>query len=231
MSAPKDLDLLLKSFLSEGPMELPDPSYDEVRSRMEQTRQRAYIGSWRTLNVNNFWKVGLAVVAVVAIAVVAYNLLPGVRDQTGQPWPSAVPSASPGAASLAAGSFGSHGGNIQLDATGGGSNVTGSMIYADQGGAELGGFVVDLQCTRQTEGGLIFIGGPISDSTKGYATDTPVGTNIALILQRGSPVTAEIFVENPDPHEPDCMTFLQSIPNERPQGALEPIVGAVELGP
>jgi hypothetical protein len=105
------------------------------------------------------------------------------------------------------------------------------MIYADQGGAEQGGFTVHLKCTRETAGGLIFIGGLISDATQGYAQNAPVGTNVALILQRGSPVTAEMFVEYPDPHEPDCATFLASIPDERPAGALEPIVGAVTLRP
>jgi len=230
MTPRRDPDRLIHAFLMEGQTELPDPVYDAVRDRIEQTRQRAFIGSWRTSNMNNFLKVGLAVLAVVAIAVVAYNLLPGVRDQTGQPSPSAIPSTSPGPAALVVGSFGSHGGNIQLDATGDGSNVTGSMIYADNGGAELGGFTVDLKCTRATEGGLIFIGGPISDATKGYVTNAPVGTNVALILQRGSPVLAEILVQYPDPHEPDCMTFLESIADDRPPGALEPIVGAVEFG-
>jgi len=230
MTPRRDPDRLIHAFLMEGQTELPDPVYDAVRDHIEQTPQRVVIGPWRTPDVNNFLKVGLAVVAVVAIAVVAYNLLPGLRNQTGQPSPSAVPSINPGPASLAAGSFSSHGGDIVLDAAGDGSNVTGSMIYADQGGAELGGFTVDLKCTRATEGGLVFIGGLVSDSTKVYARDAPVGTNVALILQRGSPVTAEIMVASPDPNEPDCMTFLESLSDERPQGALEPIVGAVEFG-
>jgi hypothetical protein len=105
------------------------------------------------------------------------------------------------------------------------------MTYADVGGESLGGFVVDPQCTRTTPGGLIMIAGPITESTKGYIESAPVGTNIALILQPGSPVSAEIFVESPDPHEPDCGKFLDSIADERPPGALEPITGAVELNP
>jgi hypothetical protein len=104
MSAPRDLDRLLQSFLNEGPQELPDPSYDEVRDRMEHTRQRAFIGSWRTPDMNRFLKVGLAAAAVVLIAVVGYNLLPGSPTPGGEPSaspsvpPTAEPTPSPGAA-------------------------------------------------------------------------------------------------------------------------------------
>jgi hypothetical protein len=96
MSAPRDLDRLLRSFLSEGPMELPDPSYDEVRDRMEHTRQRAFIGSWRTPDMNRYLKMGLAAAAAVVIAVVGFNLLPG--SPTPGEEPSASPSVSPSVA-------------------------------------------------------------------------------------------------------------------------------------
>ena len=89
MSAPRDLDRQIQSFLAEGPMELPDASYDEVRDRMEHKRQRAFIGSWRTPDVSNILKVGLAAAAVLVIAVVAFNLLPG------SPTPGGEPSATP----------------------------------------------------------------------------------------------------------------------------------------
>ena len=99
MSAPRDLDRLLQSFLNEGPQELPDPSYDEVRDRMERTRQRAFIGSWRTPDMNRYLKIGLAAAAVVVLAVVSYNLLPGSAGPgagpTGTPEsPSVSPSAT-----------------------------------------------------------------------------------------------------------------------------------------
>jgi hypothetical protein len=89
MSAPRDLDRLLQSFLKEGPQELPDPSYDQVRDRMEHTRQRAFIGSWRTPDMNRYLKIGLAAAAVVVVAVVGYNLLPGSAT------PGAGPTATP----------------------------------------------------------------------------------------------------------------------------------------
>ena len=93
MSAPRDLDGLLTTFLKEGPLELPDPSYDQVRDRMEHRRQRTFIGPWRTPDMTNFARVGLAAAAVVIVAVVAVNLLPGSPAPGGEP--SASPSVEP----------------------------------------------------------------------------------------------------------------------------------------
>ena len=104
MSAPRDLDQMIRSFLAEGPMELPDPSYDEVRDRMEHRRQRAFIGPWRTSDMDRYLKIGLAAAAVVVIAVVGSQFLgdsntgsPGATEtprQTATPAASTEPSAS-----------------------------------------------------------------------------------------------------------------------------------------
>ena len=88
MSAHRDLDRMIQSFLAEGPMELPDTSYDEVRDRMEEKRQRAFIGPWRTPDVSNLLKIGLAAAAVVLIAVVGYQFL---GKSTGGPGASETP--------------------------------------------------------------------------------------------------------------------------------------------
>jgi hypothetical protein len=101
MSAPRDVDRLLNSFLDEGPMELPDASYDQVRARIDQTRQRAVVGSWRfSLMNNNIVRVGLAAAAVVVIAIIAINLLPGSPTPGGEP--STSPSAEPSEAAPSA---------------------------------------------------------------------------------------------------------------------------------
>jgi hypothetical protein len=94
MSAPRDLDRLLQSFLKEGPQELPDPSYDEVRDRIEHARQRAFIRAWRTPDVNRYLSIGLAAAAVVLIAVVGFNLLPGSPAPGGEPSATPEPSAA-----------------------------------------------------------------------------------------------------------------------------------------
>ena len=192
-------------------------------------QRRSWWPARRFSNMNTQIKALLAVAAVVAIAVVGYNLLPGRGGIGG---PIATPSPSPGP--LAIGSFLSHGGQIELDATGEGANVTGSMTYTDVGGAEVGYFAIDLACTRTTESGLVLIGGPVTDSTNvdEYA---PAGSNVALVLERGSPAKAVIWFEHPEPHQASCPAFLETIPDEGDSGfepaALEPIEGTLELRP
>jgi hypothetical protein len=93
MTASRDPDRLIHAFLHEGLDELPDPVYDEVRDRIELTRQRAFIGPWRTSDMNRYLKIGLAAAAVLVVAVVGYNLLPGSPASGGEP--SASPSVSP----------------------------------------------------------------------------------------------------------------------------------------
>jgi hypothetical protein len=181
--------------------------------------------------MNNPVRLAIAAAAVLVVALVGYQLLQSNTGGVGGQ-PTATPTPTP--APLAVGSFISHGGQIELDASGDGANVTGSMTYADEGGAELGGFTVDLECTHTTAGGLLLIGGPITESTFGYVESAPVGTNIGVVLQRGSPVEAVFWIEHPDPHEPDCPAFLESIPDlDDPDmaGSLEPIEGTIELRP
>ena len=102
MSAPRDLDRLLQSFLAEGPLELPNPSYDEVRDRMEHKRQRAFIGPWRTPDVDRYLKIGLVAAAVVLIAIVGFQFLgnsnTGGPTATETPQPTAIPEPSSSAA-------------------------------------------------------------------------------------------------------------------------------------
>jgi hypothetical protein len=98
MTASRDPDRLIHAFLDEGLDELPYPVYDAVRDRIEQTRQRAVIGSWRTPDVNRLLKIGLAAAAVVVIAVVGYQFLgdsntggPGASESA-EPSATAAPS-------------------------------------------------------------------------------------------------------------------------------------------
>jgi hypothetical protein len=95
MTPRRDPDRLIHTFLMEGQTELPDQVYDAVRDQIEETRQRTAIGPWRTSDVNNFLKIGLAAAAVVVIAIIAINLLPGSPAPGGEP--SASPSVSPSA--------------------------------------------------------------------------------------------------------------------------------------
>ncbi len=101
MTAPHDLDRELKAFLTDGPTELPDPSFDAVRDRMESTRQRVVIGPWRMPDMNKFAPIGLGAAAVVVALVVGTQLLgpppPGGvgAAPTASPTPTTAPSPSP----------------------------------------------------------------------------------------------------------------------------------------
>ena len=52
MTTQHELDRQLDAFLREGPTELPDPSFDAVRDRIEGTQQRSVIGPWRLPTMN-----------------------------------------------------------------------------------------------------------------------------------------------------------------------------------
>jgi hypothetical protein len=94
MTASRDPDRLIRAFLEEGPDQLPDRSYDAVRSRIDRTRQRAVIGPWREPRMSNIAKFAMAAAAVLVIAVVGYNLLPG-NSGVGGPHPTASPTLAP----------------------------------------------------------------------------------------------------------------------------------------
>ena len=100
MTANDDLDQQLYSFLREGPTELPYQSFDAVRDRTEQTRQRALIGPWRTPNMNRSVAIGLGAAAVVVIGVFLGARLLGPAT-TGAPVVTSTPTPTPTAASTA----------------------------------------------------------------------------------------------------------------------------------
>ena len=89
MTRRDDLDQQLSAFLREGPADLPDPSFDAVRDRIEQTRQRAVIGSLGVPDMNKFLAIGLGTAAVVVAVLIGSNLLGG-----GSPPPGGAPSES-----------------------------------------------------------------------------------------------------------------------------------------
>ena len=97
MNAPKNFDRLIRTYLIEdqatGHSEVPDRVYSAIRDRIEQTHQRAVIGSRGVPDMNKFVAVGLAAAAVVVIAVIAFSLLPGSPAPGGEP--STTPEPTP----------------------------------------------------------------------------------------------------------------------------------------
>ena len=237
MSTDRDVTRIVQSWLEEGVNVLPDRVLDAVLDQVPATPQRRAGWLARRFPVmnNNVIRFGVAAAAVVIAAVLLIRFLPG-GNVGGETEPTPTPSPSP--APLAVGSFRSHGGQVELDANGEGSNVTGSMTVSDiragafdVGGADVASFAVDLACTRTTDSGLIVIGGLVTDSTNidQYA---PVGSNVAIILQPGSPVKAVFWFEHPDPHQASCPAFLESISDAGDFAtSLQPIGGTLELRP
>jgi hypothetical protein len=107
MNPNRDPDRLINAFLMEGATELADGVYVAVRDRIEHTRQRAVIGSWREPDVNRYLKFALAAAAVLAIAVVGYRQFGSVNEvgpaASGSPAPSSTPAATATPAATPAG--------------------------------------------------------------------------------------------------------------------------------
>ena len=185
----------------------------------EQRRSRW--PAWRTNRMNTYAKLIAAAAAVLVVAVVGYQFLPGNSGVGGQP--TIAPSPSP--TLLASGTFGfpPMGVEVVLDATGEGSNVTGTMTVSN----EAMSFAVDLECALTTEDGRILIGG---DTTESTYESTPTGTRTGIILKPGSAVRAIFVWQGTDlVRAPSCTAFLEDM--SAPGGELFPIEGTVQFGP
>ena len=104
MNAPRNLDRLIRTYLIEdqatGHPEVPDRVYSAIRLRIDQTRQRAVIGSRGVPDMNRFVAIGLGAAAVIVILLVGAQLVgqpnvvaPPVESAT--PEPTTIPSAAP----------------------------------------------------------------------------------------------------------------------------------------
>jgi hypothetical protein len=85
MSAQHDLDRQLNAFLMDGPTSLPDASFDAVRDRTEQTRQRVVIGPWRVPAVSKLVPIGLGAAAVIAVLFLGSQFIGSPTSNVGAP--------------------------------------------------------------------------------------------------------------------------------------------------
>jgi len=181
--------------------------------------------AWRVSSMNSYTKLAIAAAAVVVVALAGYQLLPRNGNIGGQPTAPPSPSPSAGPTLLARGNFTMlQEAAVQLDATGGGSGVTGVMTVNDAGP----GWTVDLKCSRTTPGGLIVIGGDITASTH---SEAKAGTRMAIVIERGSRVKAFPHFEDPEPPASTCLAFLETVTDAGAADALTPIRGTIEFGP
>ncbi len=194
-------------------------------------QRRSWWPAWRSDRMNTYAKLIAAAAAVLVVAVVGYQFLPGNGGSGGQP--TIAP--SPSQALLARGTFTAHGVAVELDATGGASSVTGSMIVSPEadyvGDTFDGDFTVDLECTRTIDG-LLWIGGDVTEST---TTIAPAGTRAAIVFERGSPAKAIFVWQMDDPRSASCQAFFDDMValggTEDRRAAMQPIEGTLELGP
>jgi hypothetical protein len=162
-------------------------------------------------------KVLAAAAALVVVAVA------GCQSGSGGTGAEPATAASPSPALLASGTFRFPPMDVAvvLDATGEGSNVTGTMTASGKTS-----FTVDLDCALTTEDGRILIGG---DTTESTFDETPTGTRTAIVLKPGSPVRAIFAWQGSDARAPSCSAFLEDMSALAVE--LAPIEGTAQLGP
>ncbi len=93
MTTSRDLKSVLEHYLVDGPTELPDRSYDEVRTSIDTIKQRVVLGPWRFPSMPTFVRIGAVGVVVFTLSVAGFALAPRQAGTGGEASPS--PSASP----------------------------------------------------------------------------------------------------------------------------------------
>ena len=95
MTAERDTERIVRSWLELGATRLPDHILDGVLDQLPATPQRrSWWPAWRFAQMNVSLKLAIGAAAVVLVAMLGYNLLPG-RSDSGVGGPVASPTASP----------------------------------------------------------------------------------------------------------------------------------------
>ena len=94
MSPDREIDLVLNTWLEDGPTGAPDRVLDALTDRIAHQSQRpAWRLHWRPTTMQPVFKFGVGIAAVLLIAIVGWNLLPA--SQSGVGGPSATPAPTP----------------------------------------------------------------------------------------------------------------------------------------
>jgi hypothetical protein len=97
MTESLDADRKITAFLSEGPVELADRSYEAVRHSIERTRQHRVFGPWSLPGLSDSARVALVVGAILIALVAGFDFVSGLAESERPPVasPSQSPSQSP----------------------------------------------------------------------------------------------------------------------------------------
>ena len=163
----------------------------------------------------------------------------GTVDLPGAESGGANDGTSPSPSLLARGNFTAHGVTAELDATGSGADVAGTMALSQSGTSNSA--TVDLECARTTAEGLIEIGGLLTESTwdpdaQDWNDGFPTGQRVAIIFEPGSPVKAIWNVTAADQGVASCAAMFENMDGSGDEilpgsPGLDPIQGTVEFGP
>ena len=207
MTAPHDLDRQLQAFLTDGPTELPDASFDAVRDRMEATRQRVVIGPWRFPEMNKLVPIGLGAAALVVALVVGTRLLgpPAPAGPGGAPSASPSPTPSPiPIGGIVHYQLDGAPATTEVDAVADGASVTGTAVTTR--GAQ-STHTVRLECAGRDGDTWAFAG----TTEKTTVSGERAGEWSAVIVRDGSPQRIGIWLSDPKSEGSDCDGWLALI--------------------
>jgi hypothetical protein len=200
----QDLERAVRAWVAQGSEQLPDADLEAALQEISITPQRRAGWLARRLQLinSNVLRYGVAAVAIIAAGAVGVSYLLG---NVGGPTPT--PSPSP-AVTLASGSFtapltSAGTTTIDIEATGGGANVSGYMNVSDDDGR----FSVDLQCSGWTDFYTLLVGGEVTDSTHDAAAE---GARVVIAFHPRTVITALLWFEG-SPPAATCRAFLDSI--------------------
>lgn len=222
---------IVLSWLREDAHENAERVLLRALDEVDATPQRRPWPAWRSNRMNTYAKLIVAAAAVLVVAFAGFQLLPRSGGVGGEP--TIAPSPSPSL--LARGSFTAHGIAAELDATGSGADVAGTMSLSESAGRA----TVDLECARTTADGLIEIGGLVTDSTidasaQDWHEGFPEGRGVVVTFEPGSPVKGVWWVSLADQPVASCAALFESLDSGGAilpgSPGLDPIQGTVEFG-
>lgn len=224
---------IVLSWLREEAHENAEQMLLRALDEVDATPQRRSWPAWRSDRMNSYVKFIVAAAAVLVVAFAGYQLLPSNSGVGGEP--AIEPSPSPSL--LARGTFTAHGITAELDATGSGADVAGTMALS-QGGTD-NRATVDLECAQTTANGLIEIGGLLTESAwdpnaQDWNDGFPEGRHVVVMFEPGSPVKAVWWASlaEEEPIETCAALFEKADATgvEPGSAGLDPIQGTVEFG-